>query len=113
MTPADLAKFNPGNVRLTVDCESVRTYRDGDSHGEFRFQGIVGYVSIQAEDIVSIERVRPALPEGWSWNGDIAVFLADDGIKITSSISPTVVSLGPGGWSHDVIAKVIEAVRNG
>jgi hypothetical protein len=94
-----------------MECESTRKYQAGDSHGEFKIAGT--RINIAASEIVSIERVRPALPKGFRWDGDDAVWPTSAPGKVAMRVSktnvyiPEVFEIQP-----DILIAVIEAVRN-
>lgn len=117
VTPADLARFSPGDkVRVTFDGVVTPGRVKGPGWtlptlgvnlGDFTQYD----VNLPDAAIVSIGRVRPELPSGWEWDGEEAVW--SEGGVVKGKITSTTISLYPGPlWHPSEIAKVIEAVRN-
>lgn len=114
MTPADLSKFKPGDKVHGTFSATLGDYAPSGSHVPFVIDGDgTRETHIVLSSIVSIERVRPALPGLWEWRGSFAVWIAEGGDVVRGQIEPDSMMLsGDIGWHPGEIAKVIEAVRN-
>ncbi len=118
MNSDELRDYKPGQcVRVVLDAEIANVDADG-AEGTLLLDtgnGFEGYVNDEA--IVSIERVRKPLPEGWVWhtreNGDPCAELRH-GRGMVSRVymmdGDVCVEFGADDWSPTPFA-VIDAVR--